>query len=170
MAIPRQVSVDPSAGTVIRPATHSDIPEIVGIWGELALHHAQLDAAFATSPRWQEEYRYFVHSLLGRDDALAVVAVHQGRLVGYGVGRTSILPGFFQQRRRGYIHDVVTREAYRRRGIGRRLVDALLRWMRDTEVSSVELTVAVRNEAAVAFWQRMGFDTYMHHMKRDLSE
>ena len=42
--------------------------------------------------------------------------------------------------------------------------------MRDTEVSSVELTVAVRNEAAVAFWERMGFDTYMHHMKRDLSE
>ncbi|MDR7420505.1 MAG: GNAT family N-acetyltransferase [Armatimonadota bacterium] len=168
MAIPREVSLTHHAGNMIRPATSADIPEIVAIWGELAFHHARLDSAFAPSSRWQEEYRYFVRGLLGRDDALAVVAVEGDRVVGYGVGRISILPGFFERRRRGYIHDVVTRETHRRRGIGRRLVEALLRWMRESDVSSVELTVAVRNAGAVAFWERMGFTTYMHHMKRDL--
>ncbi len=74
-----------------------------------------------------------------------------------------------KERRRGYIHDVVTREARRRRGIGRRLVEALLDWMRESEVSAVELTVAVKNEEAVAFWIRLGFTTYMHHMKRDMA-
>jgi ribosomal protein S18 acetylase RimI-like enzyme len=168
MAIPREVSLNDSAGSTIRPATSADVPEIVAIWGELAVHHAALDRAFAPSNRWQEEYRYFVRSLLGRDDALAVVAVEGDRLVGYGVGRISVLPGFFARRRRGYIHDVVTRETHRRRGIGRRLVEALLQWMREADVSSVELTVAVSNEGAVAFWERLGFVTYMHHMKRDL--
>ncbi len=153
----------------IRPASVRDIPEIVAIWGELALHHARLDRAFTPSARWQEEYRHFIRGLLGRDDALAVVGVEDGRLVGYAVGRISVLPGFFEERRRGYIHDVVTREAHRRRGIGRRLVEALLKWMRESEVSAVELTVAVKNEEAVAFWTRLGFATYMHHMKRDMA-
>jgi ribosomal protein S18 acetylase RimI-like enzyme len=168
MAIPLDVSSDRPAGSVIRAATASDVAEIVAIWGELALHHAQLDEAFAPSARWQEEYRQFIRTLIGRDDALAVVAVEAGRVVGYGVGRISTLPAFFERRRRGYVHDVVTRQAYRRRGIGRRLVGALLEWMRGTGISLVELTVAVRNEEAVRFWQEMGFATYMHHMKRTL--
>ena len=153
----------------VRPATVRDVPEIVAIWGELAFHHAQLDPAFTPSSRWQEEYRHFIRGLLGRDDALAVVGVDGDRVVGYAVGRISVLPGFFEQRRRGYIHDVVTREAYRLRGIGRRLVEALLDWLRESEVSAVELTVAVKNEEAVAFWTSLGFITYMHHMKRDLA-
>jgi ribosomal protein S18 acetylase RimI-like enzyme len=153
---------------LIRTATADDIPEIVAIWGELAIHHAELDAAFAPSERWREEYRYFIRSLIGRDDALAVVAVEDGTLVGYGVGRISVLPAFFERRRRGYIHDVVTRPAYRRRGIGRQLVEALLQWMRHADITVVELTVAVRNTGAVAFWERLGFVTYMHHMKREL--
>jgi ribosomal protein S18 acetylase RimI-like enzyme len=170
MAIPREVSLHHPSGSVIRPAVAADIPEIVAIWGELAHYHAGLDDAFAPSARWQEEYRYFIRSLLGRDDALAVVAFDDRRLVGYGVGRISLLPGFFDRRRRGYIHDVVTREPYRRRGIGGRIVKALLQWMQEADVSSVELTVAVRNKGAVRFWERMGFSTYMHHMKRELAE
>jgi ribosomal protein S18 acetylase RimI-like enzyme len=152
----------------IRPATVRDVPEIVAIWGELARHHAKLDDAFTPSERWQDEYRYFIRNLLGRDDALAVVGVRDSHVVGYAVGRISLLPGFFERRRRGYIHDVVTRSAYRRRGVGRRLVQTLLDWMGESDVSVVELTVAVRNDEAVAFWQRLGFAAYMYHMKRDL--
>jgi ribosomal protein S18 acetylase RimI-like enzyme len=152
----------------IRPATVRDVPEIVTLWGELARHHAHLDTAFALSARWQEEYRYFVRSLLGRDDALAVVAVRAGHLIGYAVGRLTILPGFFEERRRGYIHDVVTHDAYRRRGVGRRLVQALLDWMAAAGVGTVELTVAVQNDDARAFWERMGFVPYMVHYKRVL--
>ncbi len=152
----------------IRPATGRDVPEIVEAWGELAQHHALLDGAFEPSARWQDEYRHFIRDLLGRDDALAVVAVRDCRLIGYGVGRISLLPGFFERRRRGYIHDLVTREPYRQRGVGRRLVEALLAWMEESGVVTVELTVAVRNPEAVTFWERQGFAVYMHHLKRDL--
>lgn len=168
MALPRKARLPASLDCQVRPAAARDIPEIVEIWGELASHHARLDQAFAPSAGWQEEYRYFIRGLLGRDDALAVVAVREGHLIGYGVGRISLLPAFFESRRRGYIHDVVTREAYRRLGVGRRLVEALLDWMEDADVSTVELTVAVQNPEAVAFWTGLGFVPYMHHLKRQL--
>ncbi len=168
MAVPTKAPQADPLECEIRPATARDLAEIVEAWGELATHHAKLDPAFATSEQWHEEYGHFIRGLLGRDDALAVVAVQNGRLIGYGVGRISLLPGFFERRRRGYIHDVVAREGHRRRGVGRRLVEALLTWMRDEDVATVELTVAVRNVEAVTFWERLGFASYMLHFKRDL--
>ena len=152
----------------IRPAISKDVPDIVALWGDLAVHHAVLDPAFAPSANWQEEYRHFVRNLLDRDDALAVVATSNGQVIGYGVGRVSLLPGFCARRRRGYIHDVVTRPAHRRRGVGRRLVEALVEWMQASEVETVELTVAIRNQEALAFWADQGFAPYMQHLKRDL--
>lgn len=168
MALPRRAPINAPERMDIRPATVQDIPEIVAIWGELADYHARLDSAFAPSASWHEEYRQFIRTLLGRDDALAVVATDGDQLVGYAVGRISLLPAFFERRRRGYIHDAVTRQGYRRRGIGARLVEALLDWMRSADVSMVELTVATGNEDAVRFWKRLGFGTYMQHMKREI--
>lgn len=168
MAVPTKAPNTSPIECEVRPASVRDLPEIVEAWGELAQYHATLDRAFATSARWQEEYRQFIRGLLGRNDALAVVAVQSGRLIGYGVGRISLLPGFFECRRRGYIHDLVTRQPCRNRGVGRRLVEALLAWMQDEDVTTVELTVAIRNSGAVAFWERLGFISYMHHLKRDL--
>lgn len=154
--------------THLRQATARDVDEIVSMWGELAAHHARLDEAFRPSRRWQEEYRHFILGMLDRDDARIVVAVEGGRVVGYGVGRISMLPAFFEWRRRGYLHDVVTREPYRRRGVGRGVVEALLAWMQECGALTAELTVAVLNEEAVAFWTRLGFAPYMHHFKREL--
>lgn len=49
----------------IRAATLNDLSDIVEVWGELALHHAELDRAFAPSRRWREEYRQFISGLIG---------------------------------------------------------------------------------------------------------
>jgi len=168
MAVPAKSSLFDPLTVEIRAAAPRDLPGIIEAWDELSALHATLDSAFERSERWQEEYRHFVRSLIGREDALVVVAVHDRELIGYGVGRISVLPGFFQLRRRGYVHDVVTRESYRKKGVGRRLAESLLAWMRDEGISTVELTVAVRNADAVAFWDRLGFVSYMHHLKRQL--
>ncbi len=166
--MPRRTAPGAPLECEVRPATAYDLPEMVEIWGELARYHARLDSAFALSRRWREEYRQFMSGLMGREDARAVVGAHEGEIIGFAVGRISLLPGFFENRRRGYIHDVVTREPYRRRGVARRLVDALLDWMDESGVSMVELTVAVNNPEAIAFWTRLGFVAYMHHFRRDL--
>lgn len=161
-------TIEAMTQTQVRQATARDVGEIVSIWGELAAHHTRLDEAFRPSRHWQEEYQRFIRDLLGREDAHAVVAVEGGRVIGYGVGRISMLPAFFERRRRGYLHDVVVREPYRRRGVGRSLVETLLAWMQECDAPTVELTVAVLNEEAVAFWTRLGFAQYMYHFKREL--
>ena len=153
----------------IRRATLKDIKEILPVWGELAVFHSTLDPAFTPSAQWPREYGTYLRSLMTRDDAIALVARDAREIVGYAVGRVTMLPPFFEQRYRGYIHDVFVKPQFRRRGVGRRLVDAILQWLRQQEVLLVELTVATNNEA-VAFWKRLGFSVYMQQMKKDLQD
>lgn len=153
----------------IRRATLRDIKEILPVWGELADFHAALDSAFKPSPEWAREYSAYLRGLMTREDAIAVVAREDHEVVGYAVGRITTLPPFFARRYRGYIHDVFVKREYRRRGIGRRLVEEILAWLRQHRVTLVELTVAVNNDA-IPFWERLGFQVYMHQMKRELRD
>lgn len=148
----------------IRRATARDVKEMLPVWGELAGFHAHLDPAFTPSPQWPREYGAYLRTLLGRDDAIAVVARDGPQIIGYAVGRITTLPPFFEHRYRGYIHDVYVRDAYRHRGTGRRMVEEILDWLRHRGVTMVELTVAANNDA-IRFWERLGFHTYMHQMK-----
>ncbi len=153
----------------IRRATARDVREILPVWGELAGFHAHLDPAFTPSPHWHREYGAYLRTLMTRDDALALIARDGTELIGYAIGRITTLPSFFEHRFRGYIHDVFVREAYRRQGVGRRMVEEILEWLRARGVTMVELTVAANNDAA-RFWERLGFQTYMYQMKTDLDE
>jgi ribosomal protein S18 acetylase RimI-like enzyme len=153
----------------IRRATARDVREILPVWGELAGFHANLDPAFTPSAQWPREYGAYLRTLMTRDDALAVIAKEGPEIIGYAIGRITALPSFFEHRFRGYIHDVYVREAHRRQGVGRRMVEEILDWLRGRGVTMVELTVAANNDAT-QFWERLGFQTYMYQMKIDLDD
>jgi len=154
----------------IRRATARDIKQILPVWGELAGFHASLDPAFTPSSEWPREYGAYLKTLMAREDTLALVAKENQEIIGYAVGRITTLPPFFEHRFRGYIHDVYVRGEFRRRGLGRRLVEEILAWFGRRGVTLVELTVAANNSEAFPFWKRLGFFVYMHQMKRELRE
>ncbi len=141
---------------------------MVELWGELARLHERLDGAFALSRSWRRAYEAYLRSLLGREDVRVLVAEYQGQLVGLAVGRITALPAFFRQRRRGFIQDVYTREAFRGQGVGRALLAQLEAWLRQQGVRRAELTVAVGNPDAESFWERAGYRTYMVYRGKDL--
>ncbi|MGH2454399.1 MAG: GNAT family N-acetyltransferase [bacterium] len=154
--------------TDIAVAGLTEIDPILSLWGELAAYHARLDPAFTPSAEWRSTYAGYLAALVGRGDARVLVARSEERLVGFGVGRITLLPPFFADRRRGFIQDVFTHPDYRRRGVALRLVETLLDWLREEEVGTVELTVATNNAEAIRLWERLGFQSYMLHFKRAL--
>jgi ribosomal protein S18 acetylase RimI-like enzyme len=81
-----------------------------------------------------------------------LVAEDGGRVVGH-------LYGHVLRKRTGHVevllYEIGVRGAYRRRGIGRALVDALSAWMSERRL--VELWVVADNPGAVAFYGACGF-------------
>lgn len=59
--------------------------------------------------------------------------------------------------RRGFIHHMCVSEKFRKRGIGRKLVEAALDALKGEGISKVALVAFGYNEAGNAFWEKMGF-------------
>lgn len=103
------------------------------------------------------EQRYFsvpwsgeqLKDSLGSPDYLFLVAEEEGRVVGYA-GLLKILD-------EGDITNIVVEEAYRNRGIGKRLTEALLDEGKKCGLHAFTLEVRAGNLAAIHVYESLGF-------------
>ena len=77
------------------------------------------------------------------------VAVADGKIVG------AILCG--HDGRRGCLYHVCVREAYRKHGIGQKLVQACLEALKSEQINKVNLIAFKKNEVGNRFWQGLGW-------------
>jgi len=66
-------------------------------------------------------------------------------------------PLAFLERRYGKIIDLAVTSEYRRRGVGRALVEQACEWFRGQGVDGIELSVAASHDVGRAFWRSLGF-------------
>ena len=86
---------------------------------------------------------------LERNPGLSFVARDGGELVG------AVLCG--HDGRRGFLHHLAVTPAYRRRGLGATLAARCLAALEAVGVAKCHLFVQRGNDAAVAFWRRVGW-------------
>ena len=95
--------------------------------------------------------REAIGAYLARNPGMSFVAVAGGRIVG------AVLGG--HDGRRGYLHHLAVTPAWRHRGIGRALVEAVLAELRDAGMLKCNLFLYADNEAGRAFWLKHGWAT-----------
>ena len=59
--------------------------------------------------------------------------------------------------RRGYIYHTAVHPEYRKRGIGKALVEKAMEALKSCGINKAALVVFERNDTGNAFWERMGF-------------
>ncbi len=121
-----------------RTMTEADIPLALALWRNtpgITLRDADSPAALA---------RY-----LERNAGLSMVALHGATLAGVAlVGHDG---------RRGYLHHVAVAPAYRRRGLGRELVQRCLTGLLAEGISKCHIFVNADNEDGKKFWHAVGW-------------
>ena len=99
----------------------------------------------------QSDQKEAIQIFLERNPGLSFVAVTEtGQIVG------TALSG--HDGRRGYLYHLAVNPAYRRGGIGRRLVDAVIQALTAAGISKVHLFVYGENELGKAFWRSQGWE------------
>ena len=88
---------------------------------------------------------------LTRNPSTNFVSVEEGKITGV------ILGG--HDGRRGFIYHTCIDEYYRRRSIGRKLVEEVVRAMKAEGITKLALVAFKRNTTADQFWRQMGFNT-----------
>ena len=90
----------------------------------------------------------FFRRFFARNSELCLGAWEEDRLIGV------VLAG--HDSRRAYLYHLAVAETHRRQGIGRRLVQAVLKELNRIGVTKAHLFVETDNDAGLAFWQAIG--------------
>ena len=154
----------------IREATLEDSAAIGRLWQELMEFHYQLDLrAFEMREDALEIWLRWLDEWLTDPDRIVLVADTGHELVGYIMGKPDEGPPVFKGRHYGAIHDTCVAASCRRRGVGRKLVAALLDWFRERGLTEVHVGAAAYNPVSNAFWRKMGFQPHMIQMRRHIT-
>src|SRR5262245_30617499 len=144
--------------TLIRPAQASD-QEALGRYGAALLrqHHAADPRRFITAEHPEGAYGRFLVSQIANPDSVVLVADRSGEVVGYV---WADLEGTSWRDLRGpcgFIQDVYVDQAARGGGIGRKLLEAAIAWIRSKGMRQVVLMHKTGNEAAQRLFAHVGF-------------
>lgn len=150
------------------PASEEDVPGIVELWTEMMRYHGGLDPRFELAGDALASFEKYLKSSLAEPGRLILVARDGNALVGYVNAQVKTHPPVFATRRHGEITELAVAESHRGRGIGQMLVDHARRWLMDQGVAQVEASAATKNETAISFWTKQGFESYFTVMAADV--
>jgi ribosomal protein S18 acetylase RimI-like enzyme len=155
---------------IIREAVAGDYENLNTLINEVdRLHRDNLPQKFQVSEGPVRD-RNFILDLIADESVGLFVAEREAQLVGLVhimIKDTPDIP-ILVPRRYAVIDNLVVKGGLRRSGIGRALMTKAHDWAITKGTKLVELNVYDFNEAALAFYERLGYKTYSRQMSKSL--
>lgn len=147
-----------------REATERDIPALIQLQKELIAFERQFDIGIRDDALYYpaDELRGLIHHAHGN-----VIVIETGDgLVACGLGKIVPGAGWDAYDKKGYIGMVYVSPNQRGRGLGRRVIDALLSWFASQNIKDVHLNVYPDNAAAIALYKSYGFTPHLAYYRK----
>ena len=163
------------ADIVIRRAEERDVAALGQLGAALMRTHYAFNEHRFLAPGDDAEsgYAWFLGTQLQASDTLIMVAEQptpegNSEIVGYVFA--GIEPHSWKELRdeAGFIHDLLVTPAARHTGVGRRLLDSAIDWLREKGMPRVMLWTAAPNDTAQRLFEARGFKATMVEMTLEL--
>jgi ribosomal protein S18 acetylase RimI-like enzyme len=145
----------------IRKATLKDVPSIVELWKELMDFHKERDKLFSRCATGDKTFADFVTGHISSAASRVFVAKAGSDIVGYCLAIVAKSPPVLKTKKYGLIQDIAVTGAYRRRGIGERLLKEALNFFKEKGLHRIEARFATNNKLSTGFWAKMEFKPYL---------
>ena len=149
----------------IEPVTLDQLPAVLPLWRESMAYHAGLVPFFQPAPDGEAAWERHVAVALAKGEGLLLAAWAADEPAGLILGQLQSFAPIFRPGKLGYVSDLYVQSEYRRRGLGRLLFLALRDWLADQGATALDLQVYTANQEAMAFWRKMGFESYAERMR-----
>jgi len=151
----------------IRKARSEEISQIVELWRGLVLHEKKIDPTyFDVTKHAENKFLQFVRKKIKDGNSRLLVAIIDGKIVGYILGWVKERPPVFKLKKVGYISDCFVMEKFRGEGIGEKLTQRMLAWFKIKKLNYAELVVTSRNKLGLTVWKNLGFKEYRKIMRK----
>jgi ribosomal protein S18 acetylase RimI-like enzyme len=97
-----------------------------------------------------------------------LVAKVKNKVVEFLIGGIEKFPPYCKENKIGVIYRAYVKENFRRRGIGKLLVEELLKWLRKRKIKFVEVEVESRNKIGIEAYKKYGFFEFHKRIRLDL--
>jgi len=156
----------------IRNAVLPDIPAIQVLYRELDRHHVDLLPGTFRPVEGDIRSDDAIAKWIGSEDHIYLVAEADDGIVGFisvAIKSRASLP-MYHPNRYGLIEEAVVTTTHRRTGVGKKLFNAAIDWMRAQGLQSVQVQVWNANSKAVEFYSRQGFNSIYTRMELNLND
>ena len=150
-------------------ASEKHVQDIVKLWIKLNDYHAGIDPVHKIKKDAGTGFEQYVRSKLLSDEDLFLVAVIEGKGVGFSISAVNEgRPDVFEKPPVVEISDMLVLEEHRWRGIGSKMLTHIREWAIEKGIKRIELNAEVRNNIGLSFWKKHGFNDYLHRLYVDL--
>lgn len=144
---------------MVRRAQRTDRKVVGRLWSDLLRSQAAIDDRFAAADDARERFENDYFPWLRGDSRRIYVAVDDdGALCGFATAEQWNTPPIYRERPGVYVNEIFVDPAYRRRGHGRALVDAVRKWGERIGARELRAGVLAANPVGCAFWEKAGGD------------
>jgi ribosomal protein S18 acetylase RimI-like enzyme len=156
----------------IRRAEKRDLEAVGRLGAALIETHYAFDRQrfLAPQPGTAEGYAWFLETVIESDDAAVFVAEEGQRVIGYTYVALEPLSWNELRGPAGFIHDIVVDEPARRAGIGTKLMQTGVEWLRERGAPRIILWTAAPNAGAQKLFRALGFRDTMIEMTMEAGE
>ncbi len=143
---------------VVRRMTESDLEEAAELVARLKSFNEELDPNFKVVDNLGDVVKDYLRRSLSSDKVAVLVAFDEGNKLMAGVARVELVDRlFYEPRLAGVITDLYVRPQYRRKRLGRLLIEKSIEEARRMGAGIVTVVYPAGNQIADSFYTRMGF-------------
>jgi ribosomal protein S18 acetylase RimI-like enzyme len=152
----------------IREATEKDAETLRSFWLNLAKEMFEIEGYILPSVRNADVWVSFVLRGIKEGKAEVLFAQRGKEPVGFAHLTYPTSERYQTSVRFAVIHVMYVKPAYRRMGIGTRLMEEVVKRIKERGTENVRLNVLARNVEAVRFYERFGFKVYRYGMRKEI--
>src|SRR6185437_13756102 len=114
--------------------------------------------------KWQQ----MVEDMLDRDDTFVFTAFNGEEVVGFCLGWVARNPPIYKVPEVGFVSELAVAKRAQRTGVGRALMKTARAWFQARHLTEFQLSTAVWNEPAKAFWMALGGQSLLIRYRFDV--
>ena len=136
----------------IDEATLQDLPQLSQLVSELFT----IEKDFTPNPERQQQG---LKLLLAHPESTQVLVARNMHSIAIGMCSVQLVISTAQGSYAAWVEDVIVTKTYQQQGVAKALLQAAMRWAGEQGVTRMQLLVDMENQAALAFYQHLGWKT-----------
>ena len=127
------------------------------MWKKLLDLTARVNDRYRLATNAIDRQREFFAEHYNNENTFCFIADQDGKEIGFANGYVILPSKIFMQSQIGLIENIFIEEEFRKKGYGKRLVQACYDWFYQVDINEVFVNVVPANEGSKAFWESIGY-------------